>query len=323
MSRNRNWCFTLNNYSEIEFNKWCQWITAYCNFGIIGKEVGEGGTPHLQGYFERKNAVGFSVLKNFCGRSSFRVANGSGEDNFNYCSKEDKYWIHGEYKKKKPGKRTDLITLRDEVMSGLSIDNIALERPDMYHQYGRTLNKLEDLRMRNVYRNFMTLGTWLWGATGVGKSHIAFDGFTPSTHYVYPNDGGWWDGYVQQETVIINDFRGEIPYGFLLQLVDKWPVSVKRRNREPLPFMSRRIIVTSSMRPEDVYHGVIDRDDNIAQLIRRFEIVNVSSSVHSTEVLGGNTGTPSVISRPAASGHTVAFGSLQDKHELPSWHGIG
>jgi len=117
----------------------------------------------------------------------------------------------------------------------------------------------------------MTKGIWIYGPTGRGKSHEAFQGFSPSTHYLYTDDGGWWDGYVGQETVIINDFRGKIPYDYMLQLIDKWPFNVRRRNREPFPFTSKRVIITSSLSPEDVYHNR-EENDKIEQLLRRLEV---------------------------------------------------
>jgi hypothetical protein len=46
----------------------------------------------------------------------------------------------------------------------------------------------------------------------VGKSHKALADFDPNTHYIYPNDKGWWDGYKQHETVVFNEFRGELDY---------------------------------------------------------------------------------------------------------------
>ena len=69
----------------------------------------------------------------------------------------------------------------------------------------------------------------------------------------------------------MNDFRGDVKYGELLQLVDKWPYQVSRRGREPTPFLARKVVVTSSMHPRDVYSGIAEKD-SIAQLERRFEI---------------------------------------------------
>lgn len=40
-------CFTLNNYTSREFDLIKQ--TPVSVYGIIGEEVGENGTPHLQG----------------------------------------------------------------------------------------------------------------------------------------------------------------------------------------------------------------------------------------------------------------------------------
>ena len=82
------------------------------------------------------------------------------------------------------------------------------------------------------------------------------------------------DGYQQQETMIINEFRGEITYKRLLELVDKWPVYLRRRGREPMPFLSKRVIVTSKLHPRDVYKN-LSENDTMDQLYRRFKIYEV------------------------------------------------
>ena len=76
------------------------------------------------------------------------------------------------------------------------------------------------------------------------------------------------EGYRQQDIVIINEFRGQIPYSELLDLIDKWPKTVKRRNREPVPFTSKHVIITSSLHPKDVYKN-LSQTDKMDQLYRR------------------------------------------------------
>lgn len=159
----------------------------------------------------------------------------------------------------------------------VSVDQIAEEYPMLFHQYGRTLSKLEDIALRKRSRQWMTQGIWYWGPTGVGKSHQAFKDFDPSTHYVWKNDKGWQDGYTGQETVIINDFRGELPYNELLQLVDKWPHTLSRRGREPVPFLAKTVIITSSLPPEDCYRRRA-AEDSIEQLNRRFIVKEMDAA---------------------------------------------
>ena len=51
--------------------------------------------------------------------------------------------------------------------------------------YGRTLNFIEDLKMRKLHRSQMTEGIWIFGKTGCGKSHYAFKDFNSDSHYVW------------------------------------------------------------------------------------------------------------------------------------------
>lgn len=215
-------------------------------------------------------------------------------------SEDNKRYIFGPYEDRKIGKskprndeacefgdipsqgaRKDVEELKNQVLAGKRVDDIAIENPWMFHQYGRTLSKIEDIALRKKFRTWMTTGTWLWGPTGAGKSHEAFTDFDPETCYVLPLNewkgmgSGWCDGYVGQETVIINDFRGEIPYNELLQMVDKWPYSVRRRGREPMPFLAKRVIITCSLEPCDIYCKQVHKRDSLNQLLRRMDVRRV------------------------------------------------
>lgn len=88
--RSRKWCFTLNNYTMDEKKK----IEDYCKTQkhyILGEEIGDQGTPHLQGYLEGNNPIANTTLKNVCVRWHIEPARGSTEDNLKYCSKEGNY----------------------------------------------------------------------------------------------------------------------------------------------------------------------------------------------------------------------------------------
>lgn len=266
-SKNRAWCFTINNYTNDDILA----VNAIeCKYKVWGKEIGEQGTPHLQGYIYFKDGKTRATVSKMIKRANIRQAKGSAEQNRIYCTKDNDFVEEGIIPKQ--GCRNDLNAIKDDIMDGRLVDDIVLENPILYHQYGRTLNKIEDLRMRKLYRTEMTTCEWLYGKTGVGKSHEAFANYNPETHYVWKlDDNGWQDGYTQQETVIINDFRGEIKYNDLLKLVDKWPEFVKRRNREPMPFISKHIIITSSLHPKDIYKNR-QTEDKLQQLLRRISI---------------------------------------------------
>ncbi len=197
---------------------------------------------------------------------------GSFRSNEVYCSKEGVYTKLGD--EPAQGSRGDIVENKDMIMDGtLHPDDICLADPAHYHLYGRTYEKINQIALRGKWRTEMTEGIWYWGATGVGKSHKAFAGYNPKTHYIKDLNTQWWDGYKGQETVILNEFRGQLKFSDLLLLVDKWPHVVSVRNREDVPFLAKKVIVTSSMVPEDVYKNVLN--DNIAQLKRRFRIREV------------------------------------------------
>lgn len=124
----RYWCFTLNNYSGEDIERLSSKIDGL-DYMIFGKEVGDSGTPHLQGYFEVKTNKTMLSAKKFIGISGMHLEQrkASRISCINYCKKGgqshdewnnyhedgDNYgmnaeWLEFEWYKKSQGKRNDL-----------------------------------------------------------------------------------------------------------------------------------------------------------------------------------------------------------------------
>ena len=273
MGKSRAWCFT-NFDIEFDYSKVMDKLQ-YLGYGL--ETCPTTGKNHHQGWMYFKNPQG--SVKNVAallGKCHVEKINGSLAQNEAYCSKEGKLTEFGD--KPAQGNRTDIDKLVDQIKEGRGAEDIALEEPAKYHQYGRTLHKVEDIVMRRKSRQWMTKGVWYTGPTGSGKSHKAFEGYSPATHYVKPMEDEWWDGYCGQEIVILNEFRGNhMRFSQLLELVDKWPTWVKRRGREPIPFLAKEVRVASVLHPEDAYMHVALERDSIEQLHRRFEVIILAS----------------------------------------------
>jgi len=89
--RARRWCFTLNNYTDNEYSHIHTTFLAKKWVYVMGKEIGENNTPHIQGYVENKHVIDFNTLKKINNRWHLEKAKGSKEDNYKYCTKDNQY----------------------------------------------------------------------------------------------------------------------------------------------------------------------------------------------------------------------------------------
>ena len=74
MNRSRGWCFTLNNYS-VEEEETIR--NAPCAYMLFGRERGDEGTPHLQGYVHFKNEKSLKQLKALMPRAHVEARKGT------------------------------------------------------------------------------------------------------------------------------------------------------------------------------------------------------------------------------------------------------
>jgi len=95
--------FVLNNYTEIEVNEIIETLTCYCKKAVFGKEVGESGTPHLQGCFFLKKKERITAIRKWLGfsRASFRAMRNE-KACIAYCQKDNCFFSIGFPPKPKP-----------------------------------------------------------------------------------------------------------------------------------------------------------------------------------------------------------------------------
>lgn len=174
------------------------------------------------------------------------------------------------------GQHRKVKEMTDSIMSGdTTVEQIAVENPEAYHQYGRTLEKVQSIRLNEITRSGMTKCLWLYGPSGGGKSHLAHSlKFFLGRPYC-KTATTWWSGYKQQKYVIFDEFRGELPYPEFLKMTDKYDYKVQVKCKDELPFTSELIVITCPARADQVYQPQYSWD-TMAQIERRVLQVHVT-----------------------------------------------
>lgn len=241
--RSRAFCFTLNNYTDQE-QKDIQEIP--CRYIIYGREKGEvEATPHLQGYLYFENARSLTAVSKLIPRGHIEVARGDATSNYNYCTKDNDYFEAGE----KPNNM--LPTTYDECRT-----------------YSQVLLLKFQIGQRIDARSEPPTIYWFYGRTGTGKTRRAYAMGEPGDIYI-KNPSKWWDHYVGQSTVILDDFArpaNEELFRAFLQLTDRYPHLIETKGGV-VNFNSPLIIVTCEFSPRDLWTG--NQCDQVTRRIKK------------------------------------------------------
>lgn len=261
----RNACFTINNYDGTEVPLMQAWSQpSYC---VIGKEVGESGTPHLQGYVEFKAQVKFSTFKKKFPTAHIEPRHGTPSQAADYCKKDGDYFEWGEISHQ--GARSDITAATTMISERKTMREVAIANPEVFVKYHKGLIAFQNILIEP--RNEPPQVTVLYGTTGMGKSRRARVLCNGEPYHVWePHHGQWFDGYTGQKHVIFEEFRGQLPLGMMLCLLDRYECKVQYKGGM-VEFAATNIIITSPKHPSMWYHD--DETDKIAQLLRRITTI--------------------------------------------------
>jgi hypothetical protein len=111
----KNYCFTLNNYTDDELRA-LEELSASVAYLIYGKEVGDSGTPHLQGFVQFRSRIRFDPAKaKISGRCHLERARDAQKAR-DYCTKDGDFTEFGTLSV--AGSRNDLEEFKMAVRSG-------------------------------------------------------------------------------------------------------------------------------------------------------------------------------------------------------------
>nr|WPR18687.1 MAG: replication polyprotein [Chegonang virus 1] len=278
----RRWCFTINNPSESTRDYPTQWNDQLLNkfkLMLCQLEAGDQGTEHLQGYLETKSPVRLASLKKLLPRAHLEIARGRRDQCMLYCLKQEsylgtRYWLSEAgvsiFNESFPQSLTEqlernssqrdggnastkqrLSQIRERLSSGTSeeLELIADNEFDLWVRHYRAFEKY--LLMKTEPRNWDTTVHVLQGPTGTGKSKWAFE-FDGEAYWKQRSN--WWDGYTKQETVVLDEFYGWLPFDLLLRLCDRYPLMVETKGGQ-VQFLAKTIIITTNMLPCNWYRN--------------------------------------------------------------------
>lgn len=260
----KSWVFTINNYTDDEI-KYVQLLSRVhpVTRMVVGKELGEGGTPHLQGAVTLKSSIRMSALKeDLGGRAHLEPMRALGGDKaFDYCRKEGNVIV--DIDNRVQGKRTDIDAACKALLEG-GMTKLIEEHAGAFVKYATGFEKL-NFRLSRP-RQEPPRVWWLHGPTGSGKTRLVHTLEQPENLWVSGDDLRWFDGYNGHEAACFDDFRGDMcRLRWLLRLLDRYPcrVQIKGGHAEWIP---RRIYITSAKSPTDAYAC---EDEKLDQLTRR------------------------------------------------------
>jgi len=283
--RSHIWCFRISNWQNIDplkLNK-LKADLSKAKYWIMGKEIcPTTGTPHLQCFVWYNYARVWSAMQKTMRPVGawFKKSRGSAWQNLVYCKKDGDFEEHGERpveeevakESRGEGSRKrwrNAIKLAEE----RDWKRLKEEEPHLYLTQQSGLKRVAAAVIGGIKESRLSLdNTWCVGEPGTGKSKWVRDFYgVDNIYYLMPNNPKWWDGYVGQSVVCVEDIGPEhaIQMGWVLKVVGDWyPFNVEIKNDMLIGIRPLTVICTSNCTIEQVFGG----GPGVAALVRRFRV---------------------------------------------------
>lgn len=144
------WVFTLNNFTDQDVEHLshlgASLAASNLKYLVFGREVGDSGTPHLQGFVLFSRSVRLTNVRALISaRGHFEAARGSNDQAATYCKKDGDFEEYGSYASEQ-GKRNDFEAFKQWVLEQPfkpTAALIALEFPGLFIKYGRIMEWID------------------------------------------------------------------------------------------------------------------------------------------------------------------------------------
>jgi len=234
---------------------------------VVGDEVGEEETPHLQGYVVFTQRKLFTAVTKWMPRGHFEVKRGTAQQASDYCKKDNKFVEYGVLPKEgcSAGGKAKAEKYRSVIKKAKAgaFEELIEDEPGMFFNHYHTIKRIRQDYMTAPADLKEVCGEWIWGAPGVGKSYMARQ---ENPGYFDKAANKWWDGYQGNGPVLIDDF--DKVHSVLGHHLKRWgdryafPGEMKGTTVQIRP---SKLVVTSNYSIEDVF----SHDTTLCHAIQR------------------------------------------------------
>jgi len=268
--------FTLNNWTEEA--KHAILNAPKFSYVIVGEELAPStGTRHLQGYAEFKSVYKFGPFaKKY--KIHFETCEATAEANINYCKKDGVFEERGTPKQdpalagKKGGEIEQERWKRNiELAEQGKLDELKQVDPQAYTRCFFTYKRMKQDAMPALPELDQLQNYWIWGPPGIGKSRKARDMCDGHPYYPKPCNK-WWDGYQNEEVVIIDDIEKENHLDHYLKIWADHYDFIAECKGGSIRIRPMSIIITSNYSPEECF-----TESTLLAIRRRFKVIHMTS----------------------------------------------
>lgn len=254
---------------------------AYC--------VSASGLHHIHMVLEDTSPMRFSVVKKTYAKGMhFEPTKGTKKQAEDYINKKGVFeekgetieYIckHGDIKGRQ-GSRSDIRNMFERLKSGETPDDILADTPTAYLKRDVLKSMFMDIKSKDMPLMRDIKVFWHFGGTGSGKSYsgieLAKKVGDNNIFFMTTYGSGMFDKYMGQQILWMDDYRGQIPFDYLLRLLDKYKCELHCRFSNSVALWSE-VHITSPMTPCECYpRSELREFDSQMQLLRR-----ITSIIH-------------------------------------------
>lgn len=271
----RNCCFTCHNYTDDDI----RFLSDIVDFRVNGRQIVDyivfqkehgrerteewpEGRPHLQGYMEfttRRTANGLNRISPTFVKMHMRRRARTQAQAIAYCKKTglggrdpgtEVYEFGVKRSQGAPGHegKNQWTKLAEEIRDGKKWDEIKVDYGgEVIQKRAGVLNYIEDFTEHRSGKPKVII--FYSEESGTGKSYLARRTYPNAYYPPWPRGGRWWwPQYHQEETVVLDEFRHQISYDKMLNLVDfgKFWVEAKGSMHK---MKATTIVITTNIAP--------------------------------------------------------------------------
>ena len=255
-------------------------------YDCMADEIGlEDKTPHTHCYVVFSSKVRFSTIKKLFPTAHIERVNASHQINRDYILKQGKFEdknetsIQGTFKERgelpaevQGGGIEALIISR--IQDGATNAEILLQFP----HYLRGMRDVEYVRQslkqeeyRDKWRTLET--TYIFGATGLGKTRHVMDGYGYSNVYAVNNYKHPFDGYAGENVMLFDEFNSQFRMQDMNIMLDGYPLSLNARYSNKQACYERVFIISNIDLTQQYQNEQHSRPEIWAAFLRRIHKV--------------------------------------------------